>query len=159
MRCAFFSKLPCIFIVFLLVRSCLIITLIECLKSGQKSLGSLCSFAKPLVVSARPSKHKTKIPYWAQMFKFEGKMQKTRRFCLFCAFYNFAQNCTNMCKIPEICAISISHPFRKSLAAPALIKLKAGGLTACSGQHIGSSLNTEVSHYNSQVHKCTNTQK
>ena len=63
-----------------------------------------------------------------------------------------------MCKIPEICAISISHPFRKSLAAPALIKLKAGGLTACSGQHNGSSLNTEVSHYNSQVHKCTSAQ-
>ena len=37
-------------IVFLLVRSCLLITLIKCLK-GHKSLGSLCSVVKTLIVS------------------------------------------------------------------------------------------------------------
>ena len=37
-------------IVFLLVRSCLIITLIKCLK-GHKSLRSLCSVVKTLIVS------------------------------------------------------------------------------------------------------------
>ena len=37
-------------IVFVLVRSCLLITLIKCLK-GHKSLGSLCSVVKTLIVS------------------------------------------------------------------------------------------------------------
>ena len=37
-------------IVIFLVRSCLLITLIKCLK-GHKSLGSLCSVVKTLIVS------------------------------------------------------------------------------------------------------------
>ena len=37
-------------IIFLLVRSCLLIALIECLKI-HKSLGSLCSVVKTLIVS------------------------------------------------------------------------------------------------------------
>ena len=48
------------------VRSCLLITLIKCLK-GHKSLGSLCSVVKTLIVSgARPSKGpRDKVTYWA----------------------------------------------------------------------------------------------
>ena len=37
-------------VVFLLVRSCFLITLIKCLK-GHKSPGSLCSVVKTLIVS------------------------------------------------------------------------------------------------------------
>ena len=44
------------------VRSCLLITLIKCLK-GHKSLGSLCSVVKTLIVSGnRPSYQGTRSP-------------------------------------------------------------------------------------------------
>ena len=44
------------------IRSCLLISLIECLK-GHKSLGSLCSVVKTLIVSGnRPSKGQTRSP-------------------------------------------------------------------------------------------------
>ena len=51
-------------IVFLLVRSCPLITLIKCVK-GHKSLGSLCSVVKTLIVSgARPTKRaRDKVTY------------------------------------------------------------------------------------------------
>ena len=49
-----------------MVRSCLLITLIKCLK-GHKSLGSLCNVVKALIVSGngptdRPSKGQTRSP-------------------------------------------------------------------------------------------------
>ena len=45
-----------------LVRSCLLITLIKCLK-GHKSLGSLCNVVKALIVSgAGPTKGQTMSP-------------------------------------------------------------------------------------------------
>ena len=45
-----------------MVRSCLLITLIKCLK-GHKSLGSLCNVVKALIVSgAGPSKGQTMSP-------------------------------------------------------------------------------------------------
>ena len=47
---------------FFSVRSCLLISLIKCLE-GQKSLGSLCSVVKTLIVSgAGPSKQGTRSP-------------------------------------------------------------------------------------------------
>ena len=46
----------------MLVRSCFLITLIKCLK-GHKSLGSLCSVVKTLIVSgAGPTKGQTMSP-------------------------------------------------------------------------------------------------
>ena len=54
------------FIVFFLVRSCLLITLIKCLK-GHKSLGSLCSVLKTLIVSGAQGTDQgtDKVTYWA----------------------------------------------------------------------------------------------
>ena len=52
--CHYLCLCLCLCYCFFLVRSCLFITLIKCLK-GHKSLGSLCSVMKTLIVSgARP---------------------------------------------------------------------------------------------------------
>ena len=56
-----------------LVRSCLLITLIKCLK-GHKSLGSLCSVVKTLIVSgARRTKGQTRWPIEDRSFKVFSK--------------------------------------------------------------------------------------
>ena len=56
----------CQIMVFLMVRSCLLITLIKCLK-GHMSLGSLCSVVKTLIVSGNraTNQERDNESYWA----------------------------------------------------------------------------------------------
>ena len=73
-------------IIFFLVRSCPFITLIKCLK-GHKSLGSLCSVVKTLIVSGnRASKGQTRSPielFWTAKFfqdtMIQNPLWKTKR--------------------------------------------------------------------------------
>ena len=61
-RCVFVFVFVFVFvIVFFLVTSCPLITLSKCLK-GHKSLGSLCSFVKTLVVTDGQVKQGTRSP-------------------------------------------------------------------------------------------------
>ena len=73
-----FSKFRCRCLVFLLVRSCLLISRIKCLK-GHKSLGSLCHCVF-LKVSQWVS---DKVTYWAVSWTAKNQKENQEKVCLF----------------------------------------------------------------------------